>query len=329
MESKRKNVVSKRSKKPKDTENEDVKPIQTIPTPNISAIKNKQRRTELYREMKRQKRKIKNAEKKKKQKEAKAMGDKAPPKQIPKTLENMRVSDETMVNPQDEEVLKDEAQDELSSYFNRQTTPKILITTTDRPCLRTNKFCKELKQVFPTSVIKYRRGLDLKKIIPQAVARDFTDLLVVNEDRKTPNGLVFTHLPDGPTAHFKMSNVRLSTEIKRVGRMSSHYPEVILNNFNTRLGHSVGRLLATLFPHDPQFHGRRVCTFHNQRDFIFFRHHRYIFRNAKKVGIQELGPRFTLKLRSLQKGTFDSKFGEYEWIHKRHEMETSRRKFFL
>lgn len=34
------------------------------------------------------------------------------------------------------------------------------------------------------------------------------------------------------------------------------------------------------------------------------------------MGIQELGPRFTLKLRSLQKGTFDSKFGEYEWVHK-------------
>ena len=32
--------------------------------------------------------------------------------------------------------------------------------------------------------------------------------------------------------------------------------------------------------------------------------------------MQELGPRFTLKLRSLQKGTFDSKFGEYIWIHK-------------
>lgn len=43
---------------------------------------------------------------------------------------------------------------------------------------------------------------------------------------------------------------------------------------------------------------------------------RYIFKSEKKVGIQELGPRFTLKLRSLQKGTFDSKFGEYEWVHK-------------
>lgn len=43
--------------------------------------------------------------------------------------------------------------------------------------------------------------------------------------------------------------------------------------------------------------------------------YRYIFRNAQKVGLQELGPRLTLKLRSLQRGTFDSKH-EYIWIHK-------------
>ncbi|KAI0228004.1 Ribosome production factor 1 [Lamellibrachia satsuma] len=141
--------------------------------------------------------------------------------------------------------------------------------------------------------------------------------------------MVLSHLPDGPTAHFKISNVRFSKELKNSGAMSHHKPEVILNNFNTRLGHSVGRLLASMFPHDPEFHGRRVVTLHNQRDFIFVRHHRYQFRNEKRAGLQELGPRFTLKLRSLQKGTFDSKFGEYEWVHKRHEMETSRRKFFL
>jgi len=43
---------------------------------------------------------------------------------------------------------------------------------------------------------------------------------------------------------------------------------------------------------------------------------RYVFRNEKRVGLQELGPRFTLKLRTLQKGTFDSKYGEYEFVHK-------------
>lgn len=58
--------------------------------------------------------------------------------------------------------------------------------------------------------------------------------------------------------------------------ITSHRPEVILNNFTTRLGHTVGRMLAALFHYEPQFHGKRVVTFHNQRDYIFFRHHRLV-----------------------------------------------------
>ena len=59
------------------------------------------------------------------------------------------------------------------------------------------------------------------------------------------------------------------------------------------------------------------------------RHHRYIFEEKEKrdpgqkvkrkrvvARLQELGPRFALKLLSLQKGTWDSRHGEYEWIHK-------------
>lgn len=34
------------------------------------------------------------------------------------------------------------------------------------------------------------------------------------------------------------------------------------------------------------------------------------------LNMQECGPRFTLKLTSLQHGTFDSKGGEFEWVHK-------------
>lgn len=43
---------------------------------------------------------------------------------------------------------------------------------------------------------------------------------------------------------------------------------------------------------------------------------------------QELGPRFVLRLVSLQKGTFDSKGGEFEWEPKK-EKTGSRRKFNL
>ncbi|XP_054838013.1 ribosome production factor 1 [Eublepharis macularius] len=300
------------------------------PSFSVSEIKNKQRRHFMFLRWKQQQRKEKLAIKKKRKKEREALGDQAPPKPVPKTIENQRVYDETAVDPNDEEVALDEATDEFAPYFNRQTVPKILITTSDRPRGRTVRFCEQLSKCIPNSHVYYRRGLALKRIIPQCISRDFTDLIVVNEDRKIPNGLVLSHLPDGPTAHFRMSSVRLRKEIKRKGKTpTEHQPEVILNNFTTRLGHSIGRMFASLFPHDPQFVGRQVATFHNQRDYIFFRFHRYIFKNERKVAIQELGPRFTLKLRSLQKGTFDSKFGEYEWIHKRHEMDTSRRKFHL
>merc|ERR1712193_16812 len=164
-----------------------------------------------------------------------ALGDNAPPKLVPKTIESMREADETTVASGD---APEEQQDEEVNWYISND---------------------EFKDYF--------------------------------------------------------SNVKITKDIRRDWReITDHRPEVILNNFTTRLGHSVARMLAVLFHYDPQFRGKRAVTFHNQRDYIFFRHHRYEFKNAEKIKLRELGPRFTLRLRSLQKGTFDSKTGEYEWI---------------
>ena len=46
---------------------------------------------------------------------------------------------------------------------------------------------EELQRVIPNSEIRVRKGLDLKKIIPQAKEKGFTALIVVNEDRKVPS----------------------------------------------------------------------------------------------------------------------------------------------
>ena len=46
---------------------------------------------------------------------------------------------------------------------------------------------EELQRVIPNSEIHVRKGLDLKKIIPQAKEKGFTALIVVNEDRKVPS----------------------------------------------------------------------------------------------------------------------------------------------
>jgi ribosome production factor 1 len=209
------------------------------------------------------------------------------------------------------------------------------------------KFLADLLEVLPSATYYKRKGYPLKKIVEYAAKRDFTDVMVFNEDRKSINGLLLIHLPHGPTAAFRLSSLVLSKDIKGHGRATTHKPELVLNNFDTRLGHRVGRMFASLFNQDPTFKGRRVVTFHNQRDFIFFRHHRYVFEEKQvkqivkkgskltkvatptvKTRLQELGPRFTLKLQSLQKGTFDSKSGEFEWLRKK-DSDASRRKFVL
>ena len=87
--------------------------------------------------------------------------------------------------------------------------------------------------------------------------------------------MLIVHLPDGPTLQCKLSNVKITPELKRSHKeITQHRPEVILNNFTTRLGYSVSRMLGALFHYQPEFKGRRAVTFHNQRDYIFFRHHR-------------------------------------------------------
>ncbi|XP_054719518.1 ribosome production factor 1-like [Uloborus diversus] len=298
-----------------------------VPARNISEIKNKQRRTEEYIKLRREKIKLKRQKKKQLRKDIAAGKDVV--KQVPRTLENTREPDETMVDPQDQEVLLDQDNDEFASYYNQEAPPKVLITCSENPHTWTIRFCRELKLLIQDSIFLYRRHASLKKLVEEAKSREFTNIVVVTEDRRHPTGMLVIHLPEGPTAFFRISSVKYCKNIRRRGAYTAHRPEIVLNNFRTRLGLSIGRMITSLFQYNPEFHGRRVVTFHNQRDYVFVRHHRYEFKNESKVSLQEIGPRFTLRLRSLQKNTFDTKFGEYEWILKRHEMETSRRRFFL
>ncbi|GFG37870.1 hypothetical protein Cfor_00665 [Coptotermes formosanus] len=292
-------------------------------------VKNKSIRRAQVLTDKRRKNKLKKEERKKRK-------DSGAPKNVPKTIDSMREKDDTMLVGMDEEdqleLNLELERDELSSYFQKTYEPKVLITFSDNPHEKSRAFGRELTRIIPNSVSFYRNRSGVKKMVKSAIAASFTDIIIINEDKRQPNGMLVIHLPDGPTAHFRLSSVKLTPDLKRSYKeISEHRPEVILNNFSTHLGNTVSRMLAALFHYDPEFRGRRAVTFHNQRDYIFFRHHRYEFTSSGKVRLRELGPRFTLKLRSLQDGTFDSKTGDYRWIitDKRHDMETSRRKFYL
>lgn len=305
---------------------------------SANEIGNKIARTRVKQELKAAKAKDKRERRDKRKRDDKELGSDAPVRQVPRTLESTREFDETIVDPDDEEIAGEEAMDEYADYFRGETTPKVMITTAKepRPSKATYDFIRDFNDLFPSIYFYKRKGYEIKHICEIAASKKFTDLIVVSEDHKKVNGLWVIHLPYGPTAHFKLSSLKLSRDIKGHGNATDHRPELILNNFNTRLGRRVGRMVAALFPLDPQFKGRRVVTCHNQRDFLFFRHHRYIFEEGTRKSdpgpvrarLQELGPQFTLKLRSFQLGPFDTNSGEYEWYHKT-DQDTSRRRFHL
>ncbi|KIO18197.1 hypothetical protein M407DRAFT_11998 [Tulasnella calospora MUT 4182] len=215
----------------------------------------------------------------------------------------------------DPEHAADIANDPFAAYFDPDSErdpsepPKVLITTSPYATAPTWAFCDELVGVFPGAQFFKRKKKSFRSNAPPlgtiagwAVKRGYSSLIVVNEDHHKPNALTMIHLPAGPTAYFKLTSVELTREIYGHARASPHYPELVLNNFVTRLGHAVGRMFQTLFPPMPEFEGRQVVTLHNQRDFLFFRRHRYMFKSTERTALQEIGPRFTLKLRSLKTG---------------------------
>ncbi|KAK9479310.1 anticodon-binding protein [Lipomyces japonicus] len=237
---------------------------------------------------------------------------------VPTTIENTRVYDET-VN------VAIEGDDEFESYFKDKKPPKVLLTTSKFARAEAYELITQLEDILPGSeFVKRGKKFSIKEIAKFCTNRGYTDIVVVNEDKKEVNGLTFVHLPAGPTAYFSLTSLRMPKQISGHGRATGHVPELILNNFSTRLGATIGRLFQSLFPQQPQFVGRQVVTMHNQRDYIFFRRHRYLFKETERVGLQELGPQFTLKLRRLQQGVCE----EIEWEHKS-GMDKEKRKFYL
>lgn len=234
-------------------------------------------------------------------------------------------------------------------------TPKILLTTSLNSTLHNE--AKILCTFFPNSTYiprsahRYGHKFSLREISKFASNRAYTAVVLLKEDYKKPTGLTVVHLPDGPTCHFSIANWVDGKKLPGHGNPTNHYPELILNNFRTPLGLLTARLFLTLFPPRPELQGRQVVTLHNQRDYIFVRRHRYVFREKReteksvigpdgklvqgaegiRAGLQELGPRFTLKLRRVDKGIGRAgSTGEdaVQWEWKSH-MEKKRTRFNL
>ncbi|KAL1972050.1 hypothetical protein VTN31DRAFT_7269 [Thermomyces dupontii] len=229
-------------------------------------------------------------------------------------------------------------------------TPKILVTTAIHSTL--HREAELLTDLFPNSTYirrtahRYSYKFSIREICKFASNRNYTAVIVMHEDQKRPSGLTIVHLPSGPTFHFSMTNWVEGKKLPGHGRPTNHWPELILQGFRTPLGLLTAHLFRTLLPPQPDLEGRQVVTILNQRDYIFVRRHRYVFREKRetekpavgpdgkeikgvegiKAGLQELGPRFTLKLRRIDKGIQRASGQEWEW---KGGMEKTRTKFQL
>ena len=193
-----------------------------------------------------------------------------------------------------------------TSLPSNSTSPHLASANArSHPAEAVRDFVKELLNVFPGAEYRPRakaKGAGLGKISSWARSRRYDAVMVVGESNKKPCTLTLVQLPLGPTALFRLTSISMGKGIYGHARSTGHSPELILNNFTTALGHRVGHMLQHLFPKVPDLEGRQVVTAHNQRDYVFFRRHRYEFRSTEKAALQEIGPRFTLKLISMAAG---------------------------
>ena len=153
-------------------------------------IANKIKRAEVHAKQQHEKKRLQSEARRKRQRAAEELGAAAPPKQVPRTLDNTREVDDTIVAPGDAEVLGDEAEDEFAPYFAGERTPKLMVTTKVGPSSKIFELVSELLNVFPNSFYYKRGRYPLKKIQAWAGNKGFTHLLVLSERLKVPNGCV-------------------------------------------------------------------------------------------------------------------------------------------
>ena len=176
--------------------------------------------------------------KKVERKEDNQLNNRAP--QEPTRIEDVREIDENFVFEEDSELLNEEKFDEFASCFEEGKETKIFLTTNEKPSAELYKFIGDVMEVFPRCYYWKRMGHSLPDIVKACGERGYTDIMVFRENRKKVDELILMHLPKGPTAIFKVSGIKNRDEIYNHGNPSDHYPELILNNFNTKIGSLIG-----------------------------------------------------------------------------------------
>lgn len=206
--------------------------------------------------------------------------------------------------------------------------PKVMVTTSRDPSARLKKFAKEFRLIIPNAQRLNRGNYEFKQLIQACRANEVTDFIVLHEHRGQPDGLVLCHLPYGPTAYFTITDMVMRHDIPDIGNMSEQYPHLIFHNFKTQMGERVMKILKYLFP-VPKEESKRVITFANHDDFISFRHHTYKKGpNGQDIELDEVGPRFQLRLYEIKLGTLENEAAaRSEWALRPYMNTSGKRRF--
>ncbi|KAL4241236.1 U3 snoRNP protein/Ribosome production factor 1 [Abortiporus biennis] len=200
------------------------------------------------------------------------------------------------------------------AFDEAQADPSTHIDNED-PSSKLLQFAKEMRLVFPNSHRINRGNYVVKELAEACRANDITDLVILHEHRGTPDAMIVSHFPHGPTLYFTLHNVTLRHDIDsyKTSTVSEQYPHLIFENFSSKLGERIGDILKYLFP-VPKEDSKRVMTFSNEDDFISFRHHVFLKTGQKSVQLAEVGPRFEMKPYELRQGTIEQTEAEREWV---------------
>lgn len=208
--------------------------------------------------------------------------------------------------------------DEYKNNVYRE--PKILLTTSRDCSNRLQQFMQEMRIIIPNSFKLNRGNLVIKELIQIAKEKEFTDVILLHENRGQPDGIIISHLPYGPTTYFGLFNVVLRHDIKEISTVSEAFPHLIFDGFNSNLGNRITEILKNIFP-VPKIDSSKVLTFANKDDIISFRHHSFVKKNKDEcrpedVTLQEHGPRFDMLPYQILLGTLDMPDSQKEWVLK-------------
>jgi len=179
-----------------------------------------------------------------------------------------------------------------------------VITTSIKASKTVYFVLNDLKNIFPNSIYFKRKNYKIRQIVSYLKRQDTKNLILLVEDFEKTIQWWHFDLENNFLVKYNIISIILRTNIDKCGKISTHKPELLFDEFKGNVNWVIGTMMRRFFDGLPDFKGRQVLSFYKRKEFIFIRYHRYIFSvTGKDVKLQELGPKLSLKFENFFKST--------------------------